>query len=186
MMKKFTRWLATLSTMALSLFLWSCDSAPEAIQPELEPSALVVTSTTGKRYVVGWEANATPQTASANIGPSGGVLRLGSHVLMVSPNAVSAPTKFTMTRSAESPLRVKLTAGRESENDVGARGFNAPVRLALYFANATRLPADRSSIGVIYFRPDGLVEEMTTELDVYENVAVAALPHFSLFGLAWP
>jgi hypothetical protein len=186
MMKTFTRWASTFSVLAMSLFLWSCDNAPGAIQPELEPSALVVTSTAGKRYVVGWEANAVAQTTSATIGSSGGILRLGSHVLIVSPNAVSAPTKFTMTRSAESPLRVKLTAGRESENDVGARGFDAPVRLALFYANAAQLPADRSSIEVIYFRPDGLVEEMTSQLDVYGNFAVATLPHFSLFGLAWP
>lgn len=185
-MKKFTRWASTLSMTALSLFLWSCDNAPDAIQPELEPSALVVTSTSGRRFVVGREANATAQTASATIGSSGGFVRLGSHILVVSPNAVSAPTKFSMTRSAESPLRVKLTAGRESENDVGARGFNAPVRLALYYANATQLPADKSSIEVIYFRPDGLVEEMSTQLDIYGNFAVATLPHFSLFGLAWP
>jgi hypothetical protein len=186
MMKKFSRWATTLSMMAMSLFLWSCDDAENATQPQLEPSALVVTSTAGKRYFVGWEANAAAQTVSASIGSSGGILRLGRHILVVSPNAVTAPTKFTMTRSAESPLRVKLTAGRDSENDIGARGFNAPVRLALYYANAAQLPADRSAIEVIYFRPDGLVEEMSTQLDVYGSFAVATLPHFSLFGLAWP
>ena len=85
---------------------------------------------------------------------------MGRHSLYVSPGAVKQTTKFTMTRDAENSLRVKLTAGLQSENDVGAAGFDAPVYLVLSYARAENLPRDKSSITVVYFRPDGLVEEL--------------------------
>ena len=34
-MNRITRWLSTFSVLAMSLVLWSCESAPDAMQPEV-------------------------------------------------------------------------------------------------------------------------------------------------------
>ena len=185
-MIKRLKFVSTLSVLAMSLFLWSCDNVGDTMQPELKPAKMVVMSTSGNTYTVAMENDPEVGTVTAVIGSSGGHLILGQHTLDVSANAVDQPTTFTMTRSAENPLRVKLTAGRESENDVGSVGFAAPVSLTLSYVKAEDAPADKSLITLFYFRPDGLVEEMTTNLRVSGADATADLPHFSLFGLGWP
>lgn len=185
-MNRVSRLVSTVSVLVMSLFLWSCDSAGSVMDPQLSPTPTVVTSKSGKRYTVAAERNPEVGTVSARIGRSGGVLVLGRHTLTVARGAVDAPTTFTMTRDPSAPLRVQLTAGRHSQNDVGAAGFNAPVTLSLSFQKASDVPRDRSSITIIYFRPDGLVEELETEVRVNGKTASAVLPHFSLFGLAWP
>lgn len=178
--------VSAVSMLAMSLFMWSCDSAGSLTDPQLEPTPMVVMSKSGKRFTVAAERNPEVGTVSARIGRAGGVLVMGRHTLTVARGAVDAPTTFTMTRDPEAPLRVQLTAGRNSQNDVGAAGFNAPVTLSLSFQKTSDAPRDGSSITVIYFRPDGLVEELETEVRVRGKTASAVLPHFSLFGLAWP
>lgn len=185
-MNRVSRLVSTVSLLAMSLFMWSCDQAEQVTEPQLSPAPLVVMSKAGKRFRVAAERNPEVGSVSAEIGRAGGVLVLGRHTLTVSRGAVDAPTTFTMTRDPSAPLRVQLTAGRESQNDVGAAGFAAPVTLSLSFQNAADTPRDRTSITIIYFRPDGLVEELETEVRVVGKVASAELPHFSLFGLAWP
>lgn len=185
-MNRVSRLVSTVSVLALSVFMWSCDSIQDVTEPQLSPAPMVVMSKGGKRFTVAAERNPEIGSVSAEIGSAGGVLVLGRHTLTVSPGAVEAPTTFTMTRDPQAPLRVQLTAGRESQNDVGAAGFDAPVTLSLSFQKAADAPRNRSSITVVYFRPDGLVEELETEIRVMGKTASAQLPHFSLFGLAWP
>ncbi len=184
-MISMNRLKSSVAALAMSLFVWGCDNAGMT-QPELAPSAVVVTSTSGRRFQVVAEKDKRAESVSAQIGRQGGVLTLGRHSLYVSPGAVKQPTKFTITRDAADALRVKLTAGRQSENDVGAEGFDAPVYLVLSYAQAEDVPRDRSTIKMVYFRPDGLVEELETDVQVWGKYAGAELPHFSLFGLAWP
>lgn len=183
MVKRFLRavWL-----IALPLVAWSCDDFHGPIEPELAPRQMVLTSTSGTKFVIAYEWDPAAGSISGEIGTAGGVLVLGYHALWVSPDAVSAPTKFTMTRDLEHPLRVKLTAGRDAENDVGAGGFAAPVYLGLSYANVSGVPSDKSSIEVLYMRPDGLVEEVPSAVDLGSSRIVARLPHFSLFTLGWP
>lgn len=184
-MIRMNRWMSAVIALGVVLLVWGCDSA-EMMEPELSPSPVVVTSTSGRRFVVAVERNKRAESVSAQIGPQGGVLTLGRHSLYVSPGAVSETTRFTIARDAENALRVKLTAGLQSENDVGAKGFDAPVYLLLSYAEVEAAPRDRSSIKVVYFRPDGLVEEIETDVQVLGRYAGAELSHFSLFGLAWP
>lgn len=172
--------------MAMSPVLFSCDSMETVTEPQLAPAHLAVMSKAGRRLVVAAERTPGIGTVSAEIGRAGGVLVLGGHTLTVSRGAVQAPTKFTMTRDPAEPLRVRLTASRQSQNDVGAAGFDAPVILSLSFGKVADAPRDESAIAIVYFRPDGLVEELETEVHQVGKVASAQLPHFSLFGLAWP
>lgn len=185
-MNRIVKKFSLLSALAASLFAAGCDAIQEPMEPRLSPGGMVVMSTTGQKYTVAVEKDANAESVSASIGSAGGKLVLGKHELLISSGAVAEATTFTMQRSAEDPLRVKLTATRVTENDVGSVGFSAPVTLKLSFQNASDLPADLTSVSLIYFRPDGLIETLSTELDRNGHRVSSALQHFSLFGLAWP
>lgn len=185
-MKKLFKSMPLMSVLAASLFLWGCDAVQEPIQPRLSPNGMVVMSTDGVPYVVAMETNPAAEQVSAVIGAEGGELGLANgHKVFVSAGAVNAPTTFTLRRYPEEPLRVKLTAGRDAENDVGAAGFSAPVTLQLSYAGAGNLPDNLDGLTLIYFRNDGLVETLSTQVDTGAKTIRASLPHFSLFGLAW-
>ena len=181
-MKKFSM----LSVLAASLFAAGCDALQEPVEPRLNPGGMVVMSTGGEKYTVAVEKDADAGSVSAEIGSAGGRLVLGKHELLVSQGAVSEAATFTMARNAEEPLRVKVTATRVTENDVGAAGFAAPVTLKISYENAAALPADASSIAMLYFRPDGLVETLSASVETHGHRVSSDLPHFSLFGLGWP
>ena len=149
-------------------------------------SALSVMGRSGGRLALAAECVPETGTVSGIIGRVGGVLILGRHVLTVTAGAVTAPTKFAMTRLPGAALRLRLTAGRREQNDMGSAGFRAPVSLSLSFHGILDLPPARSGISIIHFITDTLVEELVTEVRVNGKGATAELPHFSLFGLAWP
>lgn len=186
MMHPLTKKLSTLALLALSVFLYSCDNLGQTTGPELNPRGYAIfSSTTGEQYVVvrGEEGLGV---VSGTIGASGGELHLGTHTLEVPAGAVDAPTVFSMSRAADDLLRIRLSATRDSHNDVGAAGFEKPVRLSIDFSAAEDLPNDVSQLEVIFFRPDGLVEPFSTFLDVQDKKATGELPHFSDYGLGWP
>lgn len=177
-----------MAAMALgtSLFLSSCGDLGEPTRPGLLPGPMVVTSTSGATFVVAYESNPSAGSVSATIGSSGGILVLGKHAVFVSADAVGAPTRFTMARDLEHPLRVKLTAGQAAENDIGSAGFAAPVYVSLSYVNAAAQPSNAEAVRVVFFRPDGLVEEMPSVVYSSENRVTARVSHFSLYGIAWP
>lgn len=184
-MRKVFKSFPMMSVLAASLFLWGCDAVQEPIEPRLAPTGMVVMSTDGTPYVVAMESDPSAEFVSGVIGAAGGELGIaGSHKIIVSAGAVDTATVFTMQRYPEEPLRVKVTAGED--NVVGAAGFGAPVTLLLDYTSAANLPADLSSMELIYFRNDGLVEVLDTQVDTATGKLHADLPHFSLFGLAWP
>lgn len=187
-MNAFTKKVSRISLLALSLFMWSCDNLGQTTAPEtLDPKGYAVfSSTTGEQFVVIREAESVG-AVSASIGASGGELHLGAHTLEVPAGAVNAPTVFAMSRTDGDLVRIRLSATRNSHNDVGSTGFNKPVKLSISFAGASDLPAlAEDDLKVIYFRPDGLVEEQGTSLNLRGDFATGELDHFSDFGLAWP
>ena len=183
-MKKLIRHLSTATALGAALVAGACENVGDTVAPGLKPSPMVVMSVTGETYVVAQENDPEAGEVSAEIGAAGGELILGAHKLYVSPNAVSAPAMFTMRRDAEDPLRVKLTAGEG--NSVGKAGFSAPVTLELTYSNVADLPSDEASLLQAYYREDGLVETLTTQVDTVALTTRAQLPHFSIFGLIWP
>lgn len=184
-MKTVRKKILGIATASLSLALWSCDGIQSSVRPELEPSPVMVASTSGTSLVVAWERNPTSGSVSADIGAGGGVLVMGKHVLWVPENAVSETASFRMIRDVEHPLRVKLTASRAGDNDIGSAGFSTPVYLGISYDDAD-VPSDESILEAIYFRPDGLVEEVPSTVITSENRIVAKLSHFSMYGVAWP
>ena len=183
-MKKQIQWLTKITAIAATLLMWGCDDVGNVNAPQLDPAPMTVQSSDGETLVVAYEKDPESGTVSATIGPRGGIIGLGKHVVYVTRNAVSEPTEFTITRAPELPIRVKLTAGED--NEVGENGFNAPVILGLSMGDAANVPddADRKNATVVYYRGDGKVDVLDSR--VYGHLVIARLPHFSLFGLAWP
>lgn len=187
-MGKINRWLGVTAALGASLLLWSCDNIDNVTQPQLEPSPVVAMSKSGKRFVVAMEANPEAGSVSAKIGAGGGFLALGNNGLYVSPGAVQRETTFEIARSEGTALRLKLTATsrRGKSNDVGSKGFHAPVYFGIYYGGVANLPADESTIEVLYFTGGATVEEIQTAVDPGRKIAYARLEHFSLYGLGWP
>lgn len=147
---------------------------------------VTVTSAAGRLLTVAAERDPEVGSVSALIGPAGGTITLDRHMLTVTRGAVKGLTRFTMARDPGTPLRIRLAAGVQDRNDVGAAGFEAPVTLSLSFHKVHDAPGESSGATVVYFRPDGVAKELETDVRVIGRVATANLPHFSLFGLAWP
>ncbi|MEX2570683.1 MAG: hypothetical protein WD737_05210 [Gemmatimonadota bacterium] len=187
-MTKFIKQFSTLSVLAMSLFLWSCDNIGQTTAPtgDLNPRGYAIfSSTTGEQFVVIRESEDLG-IVSGSIGAAGGELHLGNHSLYVPEGAVEQSTVFTMSRADDELVRLRLSATVNDHNDVGSAGFEKPVRLTISFSGAEDLPESTDKLEVIYFRPDGLVDPQSTWLDVSNESASGELPHFSDFGLAWP
>lgn len=184
-MHRFKKLFRLIPMIALAVVATSCDNIGEPTEPTLGPSPMVVTSTSGEKYTVAVELLPTKGEVSASIGTGGGVLVLGRHFLTIAPGAVSAPTQFKMVRDAENPLRVELTATRNTENDIGSQGFNASVKLGISYFGTVSTPLDLNSMKILYFRPDGLVEVMPSWVQVGNYLVTAELQHFSQYGLGF-
>ncbi|MEX2584595.1 MAG: hypothetical protein WD766_15105, partial [Gemmatimonadota bacterium] len=183
-MNRIIKNVSRLSVLVLSLFLWSCDDIGQTVGPEsdLSPRGYAIFSTTtGEQYVVIREDESLG-VVSGSIGSAGGELHIGTHTLHVPSGAVSEPTVFSMSRSDDDLLRIKLSATRVDHNDIGASGFDVPVKLTIDFTEAEDMPEDASQLEVLFFRPDGLVEPFSTHLDVEAGKATGDLPHFSDYG----
>jgi hypothetical protein len=185
-MKRIMKSLSVIAALSLSLVLWSCDSINQPTQPgPMSVGGSAVYNSSGKKYEVAREA-ASVGTVSATIGSSGGQLILGKHRLIVPRGAVSNATVFTMSRVDGDQVRFRFSATRNTHNDVGAAGFAVPVQLRIVYEDVTLLPSDLSILEVVYFRPDGTITGMATQLNFNQRWAEGSLPHFSDFGLAWP
>jgi hypothetical protein len=121
------------------------------------------------------------------IGREGGALTLGKHVLLVPAYAVSGPTTFKMVKGDGDHVRLHLTATRYTENDVGRRGFDRPVRLILSYEGAKNTSTSiLSSMAVMYIRPDQTVEPLPSVVNYYDRWVGTDLRHFSEYGIGWP
>ena len=187
-MNRIFKKFSILSALAATIFAAGCENIGQTTAPTLEPEPMVVMSTTGERYVVAMEWSPSAAEVKADVGPAGGVLMLGRHSLWVSSGAVAQVTTFKIQRDLAHPLRFKLSAGTDGqENNIGAAGF-APgkVKLGLSYHGLRNRPTTPEQMKILYFRPDGLVEPLPSQIQIGNHVVVAAIPHFSLFGLGWP
>lgn len=186
-MRKHLMKYGFLPTMLLSLVLWSCDSlqdpAGKLTGPEVSaPSA----NTSGKGFTVVKENDPNIGVVTGIIGSSGGRLVLGKHELTVPRGAVSGPTTFAMTKIDGDAIRVKLTATVLTTNDVGSRGFAAPVTLRLSYDNASELPQDEGLLRIVWIRWDGVQVEQPSTVHPLGKSVTADLGHFSDYALAFP
>ena len=84
-------------------------------------------------------------SASALVGPLGGVVSVGGHQLIIPPLAVLLPTEFTVTVPASNYLRVDVTAGNGQHYQ-----FQKPVSLTLSYARCTRSDIGKANLRIFY------------------------------------
>lgn len=87
----------------------------------------------------------TTTSASALVGPLGGVVSVAGHQLVIPPNAVVMPTQFTVTVPASNYLRVDITAG-----DGEHYQFERPVTMTLSYARCTRTNINKANLRIFY------------------------------------
>jgi len=180
--------LASLPVLALAMALGACQDAgrPEALIGPSSGPARHIEGTDGKRYEAVRENYPVIGTAIGIIGPEGGRLVLGRHSLEVPAGAVSAPTTFKMIK-LDDELQFKLTATQLLLNDVGARGFAAPVRLVINYGYAKDYIADPSALRIGWVKSSDTIEiQPGTSIDVTGKRAIGLLTHFSDYMLAVP
>ena len=184
-MKRNWMKLSMIPALALSLVMWGCENLSEQqLTGPSESSEVLLTHTFSNGYTVARETDLTVGTVYATIGEAGGAISVGQHVLFVPAGAVDAPTVFTMTLAGDQ-VKASLSATRLLPNDVGSAGFAKPVKLTLFYGNATNVPADKP-LQIVWLKADGSVVPQNSYVDFNKRAVSADLGHFSDYAIAWP
>jgi hypothetical protein len=126
-------------------------------------------------------ATGASATVSSTIGADGGVLSAGPAVVFIPPQAVRAPTRFTIQPLAGRTLRVRITArGRERF------GFARPIAVMIGYAHCSRQEFLRGHLSVWHVddATDAPLERMPTVHD-RQNATVGFLTtHLSTYAVA--
>lgn len=120
-------------------------------------------------------------TASTMIGPEGGVLSAGPAVVFIPPEAVRAPTRFTIQPLAGRTLRVRITArGRERF------GFARPIAVMIGYAHCSRQEFLRGNVSVWHVddATDAPLERMPTVHDRQNATLGFLTTHLSTYAVA--
>ena len=120
-------------------------------------------------------------TASAMIGPEGGVLSAGPAVVFIPPEAVRTPTRFTIQPLAGTTLRVRITArGRERF------GFARPIAVMIGYAHCSRQEFLRGNVSVWHVddATDAPLERMPTVHDRQNATLGFLTTHLSTYAVA--
>ena len=142
---KVAAWMrpGLLAALALATTLAACESVGDAgalLEPKHEQEQVLISWKLGNGYTVVRETEESVGSVEAVIGSSGGTLVLGGHILFVPQGAVDADTRFRIIKDDGDHVRLRLTASRNGENEIGRRGFNRPVTLMLSYEQAANVP----------------------------------------------
>lgn len=169
------------AALAASLLLTSCELA-EPLSTEPAVTARFNSGGGAQRLVRGDDGHGI--SISAVVGPEGADLRSGGHRLVVPPNAVSSATIFTATLTHQDAIVVELTAtgvGSVVTNDVGAAGFQRPVKVFLSYKKVLE-KLDPSDLRISYVNPLGTLDPLATALETNGRIS-AELGHFSGYAV---
>ena len=183
------RRFASLFALALAaVLLTSCadDLAPPTapVAPVTPDPALIGDLLGGVTDLVGGVANGlglvscnvrNTHTASAVIGPSGGVLRVGPHFLTVPPRALNQPVRITAVAPKGRYVQIKFEPeGLE---------FERRTLLTMSYAECSLLSPLR--LKIVYANDNlEILEVLPTVVSVLTRTANAPVDHFSRYMLA--
>ncbi|HEX6924331.1 MAG TPA: hypothetical protein VF167_02825 [Longimicrobiaceae bacterium] len=188
---KASKWMrrSSLAVLALAAILGGCEQADSGLtlEPKHEEEQILLSWKFGNGYTVVAETEESVGSVEAIIGPAGGTLALGKHLLLVPQGAVTADTKFRIVKEDGDHVRLHLTASRHGDNDVGRLGFRRPVRLMLSYEGARNVSSSQvNGLQVMYIRPDQKVEPLPSMVNYYDRWVGTDLRHFSEYGIGWP
>ena len=187
-----------IAVLALALLGLGCESGTEPVQQSSGVQAVESTSrsllggligTVESTLDTGLDLVRTTVTivgdlGSAIIGPVGGLLEVNDHDLSVPPGAVPHPTLFSMEIVEGRSVVVDLTAvDPETGEDVGGKGFNVPVQLALSYADLKLNKHQIEDLVIVRIHDDGTYEPLPSVVNKDTQQVTAELDHFSRYAL---
>lgn len=117
-------------------------------------------------------AQRDPQYGSADIGPRGGVLRVGANWLIVPPGALTTTQRLTGFIPADTSITIELEPH-------GLR-FQKPAGLILDASTCTNVP------NVVYLDEQGVVaERIRAVYSTWWHTIAAPIDHFSNYAIAF-
>jgi hypothetical protein len=121
-----------------------------------------------------------PDFASGIIDADGGVLSAGSAVVLIPPDAVRNPTRFTLQPLRGRTLRVRITAeGHERF------GFARPIAVMIGYAHCERQEFLRgAAVWHVDDRTNALLERMPTVNDSRNQTVGFLTTHLSTYAVA--
>jgi hypothetical protein len=123
-------------------------SAPRAVNAAVaDPSAITASSSAS---LLACENNRT-RSASAVIGPNGGIVGVAGSALVVPPGAVATPTTFTFTLPASHYLTVDVSAA-----GVEHYSFARPVAISVSYAHCSSRGLPDAPLGAWWVDPSTL------------------------------
>lgn len=132
--------------------------------------------------------NPAPLHATAEFGPSGGVLQAGSYFLAVPGGAVKQKTTFTMDIGTDgvADLTAFATRANGTRVDVGVTGFRKKLTLALYYGNSAEAIADESKLEIGWVQSNGSLSAVSSSVDTQRKLVLGHLSHFSKYAVIIP
>jgi hypothetical protein len=120
-------------------------------------------------------------SASAEIGPDGGVLSAGPATVFIPPYAVRTPTRFTVQPLAGRSLRVRITAKGRARF-----GFAQPIAVMIGYAHCQRQEFLHGNLSVWQVDDDTnvLLERMPTVHDRRNATLGFLTAHLSTYAVA--
>lgn len=185
-MNRTRRQFTAVGALALTLVAWGCETGTEpprsaALQAGGPAAGVLGTELSFANRAV---AQLTDEVVRQKIDPEvGGELTLLGHTLTVPAGAIDRPTMFVMSVLAGTTIQVELIAyDPDLYNDVGGKGFNVPVQLALSYAGAGA-DFDPATATIVHIETDGSRVVVPSTVDAENQVVRAELKHFSRYGL---
>lgn len=185
-----TMWkkLGGIGLFAMSLVLWSCSDLQEGPLAPGQADEMLLTYETSSGYTVARETDPSVGVVTATIDEAGGALSIGKHLLHIPAGAVSGATVFTMSK-APGDIKVSLSATSTRmgalPNDVGAKGFQKPLKLSLHYGSSFNDTKARDA-RIIWLKPLGGTETQATSLDTQGKWVIGSITHFSDYAIGFP
>ncbi|HZO18135.1 MAG TPA: hypothetical protein VFB46_04035 [Gemmatimonadaceae bacterium] len=172
--------LSTIAPALLLALLLACDDGEPTAAVEAQPSLAANRAVGRGSLFVSCETTKT-DAASTVIGADGGVLASGAAALLIPPQAVQTPTRFTMEPLPGGKLGVRIAA-----RGATAFVFARPIAVMIGYAHCPRqeLRPGKLTVWHVDDRTGTPLEEMPTVHDP-RNAAVGFLTtHLSTYAVA--
>lgn len=187
---------SAIAVLLIATVAWGCETSTEPIPEtqilEVESSDQFLGGLLGTigdilrsaPRLVGTVVHIVGDLGSAIIGPVGGILQVDDHSISIPAGAVSQPAEFSMQVADGYRIEVDLRAiDPETGEDVGGKGFNRPVQLALSYEDARISSWDARKLVIVRVLDDGTRVPLPSTVNTWTKTVTAELDHFSRYML---
>ena len=175
-MKVTRRSLRALCIAAIALTISCGESTPTGVASAPAPNGDLIGSLAGDLGLL--RCSPLPAaSATQTVGPSGGIIRVGPHTLVIPPGALSQTVTITAVAPSGSVNAVRFTPQGLT--------FQTPASLTMSYANCN-LVSRLLPKKIAYTTDDLRILELLPSLDLFSfDKVTAPLRHFSQYAVAW-